>query len=371
MPNSLCAWMRPRPLRLSRRLRWAMQLRSRGWGAPCSWDQGGWGALYNQDQGGWGVPHYQFLCLAANPQGKYTGTRVWGRSKEGWDCPAFIEDTIVALQACLPKTHQALMYPLQLLTGNVPLATMLEILATAQTQVVAGRELMSPSSIPSVSEMPAPLTGVKWQCHSFDQGVSTPRQEETTELDNTPEEPPHWKWKEERSVARSLKDNCWKAFSKESEHIRAARWDYYKIHHSNYEDKGSYELSSIFREMATSVYLMGSEVHEVQEVWTGQKDLRAIYWHDKNFPKNIHFFRVLPPTESPKIMGLRGVHSPKDLQWWCPVSFCLWCGKEGQSECMVVNHLWTSHYHLGLICSHCMEYFTHECWCHALALPAV
>ena len=25
---------------------------------------------------------------------------------------------------------------------------------------------------------------------------------------------------------------------------------------------------------------------------------------------------------------------------------------------MVVNHLWTSHYHLGLICSHCMEYFT-------------
>ena len=25
---------------------------------------------------------------------------------------------------------------------------------------------------------------------------------------------------------------------------------------------------------------------------------------------------------------------------------------------MVVNHLWTSHYHLGLICSHCVEYFT-------------
>ena len=35
-----------------------------------------------------------------------------------------------------------------------------------------------------------------------------------------------------------------------------------------------------------------------------------------------------------------------------------WCDKEGQNEGTVVNHLWTTHYHLGLICAHCLEYFT-------------
>ena len=32
--------------------------------------------------------------------------------------------------------------------------------------------------------------------------------------------------------------------------------------------------------------------------------------------------------------------------------------KEGQNEGTVVNHLQTSHYHLGLICGQCLEYFT-------------
>ena len=36
----------------------------------------------------------------------------------------------------------------------------------------------------------------------------------------------------------------------------------------------------------------------------------------------------------------------------------MWCRKEGKNEGTVVNHLQTSHYHLGLICSCCMEYFT-------------
>ena len=33
-------------------------------------------------------------------------------------------------------------------------------------------------------------------------------------------------------------------------------------------------------------------------------------------------------------------------------------GKEVQNKGMVVNHLQMSHYHLGLICSQCLEYFT-------------
>ena len=50
-----------------------------------------------------------------------------------------------------------------------------------------------------------------------------PRQEETAELDDTPKEPPHHRWKVGRSVVRPLKENCQEAFSKESELVRAAR----------------------------------------------------------------------------------------------------------------------------------------------------
>ena len=68
---------------------------------------------------------------------------------------------------------------------------MLGMPATTQPQAVAGREPMPSAFIPSLSEMAAPLTALKWQYHSFDQGVSMPRQEETVELDDTPKEPPH------------------------------------------------------------------------------------------------------------------------------------------------------------------------------------
>ena len=204
------------------------------------------------------------------------------------------------------------MYPLQLLTDNVLLATMLGMPATTHQKAAAGRELMPAVSIPSVSETPAPLTSAKWWHHSFDQGVSMPRQEETEELDNTPEEPPHWKWKEGRSVVRPLKEYCQEAFSKESQLIRAARQGYYKTHQPNYECEGSYNLSSTFREMATSANLMGSEVHEV---WTSQKDLRATHCMAKTSPKGIHFFRVISPTNPPKIMRIPFPQGPVTVGW--------------------------------------------------------
>ena len=80
---------------------------------------------------------------------------------EGQDYWALVEASVMALWACLPETHGALMYPLQLLTSNVPLATILEMPATTQPQAVSGRELTSTASIPSVLEMPAPLRGAK------------------------------------------------------------------------------------------------------------------------------------------------------------------------------------------------------------------
>ena len=53
-----------------------------------------------------------------------------------------------------------------------------------------------------------------------------------------------------------------------------------------------------------------------------------------------------------------GIYSPKALCRQAGLTFCLWCGKEGQNEGTVVNHLWMSHYHLGLVYSQCLKYFT-------------
>ena len=109
------------------------------------------------------------------------------KAEEGWDCQDFVEVFGVALQACLPKTCGALMYPLQLLTGDVLSATILGMLATAQKWAVADGGQTPAASIPNVSEMPAPQAGAKWWCHSSNQRQE---EEETVELDDTPEEHP-------------------------------------------------------------------------------------------------------------------------------------------------------------------------------------
>ena len=49
---------------------------------------------------------------------------------------------------------------------------------------------------------------------------------------------------------------------------------------------------------------------------TGQKELHSTNHMAKNSSKDICYFWVILPTESPKIMGLKGIHSPKTLEFW-------------------------------------------------------
>ena len=65
--------------------------------------------------------------------------------------------------------------------------------------------------------------------------------------------------------------------------------------------------------MATSTDLLGSEIHEVQEDWGNRRDLWAANQFARSSSKDIHFFRTVVPNESPKIMGLEGIHLPRAL----------------------------------------------------------
>ena len=81
---------------------------------------------------------------------------------------------------------------------------------------------------------------------------------------------------------------------------------YYQTHKPDCEHENSQVMSSTFKELATSTNLVGSEVHNVKEVWTGWRNLKATHHAAKALPKNIHFFQVVLPTKSPKIMDLSG-----------------------------------------------------------------
>ena len=117
------------------------------------------------------------------------------------------------------------------------------------------------------------------------------------------------------------------------------RQAHFQMNHADYNRKDSQDLSHTFQEMAISAGLMDSEVHEAQEVWTEQKNLWAAHHMAKGSPRASSFSGWVPPTKFPKIMGLKEIHSPKALHRQVGLTFCLWCGKEGQNYGTVVNHL--------------------------------
>ena len=93
-----------------------------------------------------------------------------------------------ALWGCSPQTQGALMDPLQSLTSDMSLATILGMSATAQLEVILGRDSAPVASIPIVLEMLAPQGGAKCWCHSSNLNQE---EEETVKPDHTTEEHPH------------------------------------------------------------------------------------------------------------------------------------------------------------------------------------
>ena len=107
--------------------------------------------------------------------------------------------------------------------------------------------------------------------------------------------------------------------------------------------------------MIISADLLDSKIFKIQEVWTGQEDLQYANDALKTLLKGLQFFCLVLPLESPKVMGLEGIHCPDAPHCLAGVTFCPWCGKEGQNEGIIANYLWTTHYKLGLVCQKCLH----------------
>ena len=129
--------------------------------------------------------------------------------------------------------------------------------------------------------------------------------------------------------------------------MKEVRLHFFFNHSCDWVHDGTNDLSKIFKELTESAGLLGEAIYEIQLSWTGPEELKQANYALSSLPKGLRFLRVVP------VMGLMGIHDP-DAPWhYTGYTYCPWCGKEGQNEGTVVNHLRTTHYRLGLVYNWC------------------
>ena len=109
--------------------------------------------------------------------------------------------------------------------------------------------------------------------------------------------------------------------------MKEIKKEYFKRHSYNFTAEGTCDLSEVFRQMAH--HLLGSAMYKLQEVWMGPDKLWQANYALMSLPKGLKFLCVVPPSESPKVMGLVGIHDPDALCHFNGLTHCPWCGKEG------------------------------------------
>ena len=163
-------------------VRWATYITGKNEHGPrvITYDQGHWGSLLQRARvkcRTGGSPEWGQATEAIKQSEVYHATTVYAlqqahkdsmlvvewqtQVEERWDCQAFVEAFQAAIWACTPEGWRELLYPLQLLTGDVPLATLQGMLATAQLWAVEDRGSALASPIPRALEIPGPQVGTK------------------------------------------------------------------------------------------------------------------------------------------------------------------------------------------------------------------
>ena len=155
----------------------------------------------------------------------------------------------------------------------------------------------------------------------------------------TPGGPPSSKWQETLPWNRALKPGCTEAFSQDSDLVKEAREAFFLKHSYNFINDGTWDVSEIFQQMATNAKLLGTAIHKIQASWMGPEELKQVNYALRVLPKGLKFLCVVPYSESSKVMGMMGIHDLDALCCFSGITNCPWCGKEGQNEGTMVNHL--------------------------------
>ena len=130
----------------------------------------------------------------------------------------------------------------------------------------------------------------------------------------------------------SLKPSHADAFSHDSDPMNEARSHYFATHPCDWVHDGTDNLSDIFRELAEGAGLLGKSIYEIQLLWDGPEELKHANYSLQSLPKGLRFLRVVPTTESPKVMGLKGIHDPDTLWHFVGYTYCPWLVWEGGAK---------------------------------------
>ena len=152
---------------------------------------------------------------------------------------------------------------------------------------------------------------------------------------------------------KTLKPSHAEAFSRDFDMVKEARREFFSKYSYDFTTDSPRDLSRTFRHLAVSANLLGTSIYEIQSSWTGPEELKQANYALQSLPKGLKFLQVVPPSESPKVMELMGIHNPDALCHFSSVTYCPWGRKEGPNKGNMVNHLQTICYRLGLVCNKC------------------
>ena len=114
--------------------------------------------------------------------------------------------------------------------------------------------------------------------------------------------------------------------------MKEARACYFTTHPWDWAHGNTDDLSEIFRELAQGAGLLGKSIHELQWSWDGPEELKHGNYVLWSLPKGLKFLRAVSAKESPKVMGLKGIHDSNALWHFAGYTYCPWCRKDGQNE---------------------------------------
>ena len=122
---------------------------------------------------------------------------------------------------------------------------------------------------------------------------------------------------------KSLKPSQADAFLRDSDLVVEARLCFFSKHSCNFNQDRNCDLSEVFRKLAKKAGLLGTNIYEIEASWTGPEELKQANYTPWSLPKSSRFLRVVPIMESPKVMGLMGIHDPA-LQHFAGFTYCPW-----------------------------------------------
>ena len=88
---------------------------------------------------------------------------------------------------------------------------------------------------------------------------------------------------------------------------------FFSKHSCNFSQNGNRDLSKVFKKLAKKAGLLGTGIYEIQACWTGPEELKQANYTLWPLPNGLKFLRAVPAMESPKVMGLMGIHDPDAL----------------------------------------------------------